>query len=142
MKTPIFYKKRLAFTIIELLVSVSIMSVSIIFVLKLHTDNHHQITYLSERNKRTLSDSLFLTKKILDHDKDNKDAYELLRDDVYIKESDTKDVLKKEKRDIVIPEEIEIKPPEDTPGPVAIVNEVKLKGIHASHYWHFRIQSF
>ena len=142
MKTPIFYKKRLAFTIIELLVSVTIMFVSVVFVLKMHTENRKQIIYLSERNKRSLSDSLFLTKKILDHDKDNKDAYELLRDDVYIKESDTKDVLKNEKRDIVIPEEIEIKPPEDTPGPVAIVNEIKLKGIHASHYWHFKIQSF
>jgi len=142
LKTPIFYKKRLAFTIIELLVSVTIMFVSVVFVLKMHTENRKQIIYLSERNKRSLSDSLFLTKKILDHDKDNKDAYELLRDDVYIKESDTKDVLKNEKRDIVIPEEIEIKPPEDTPGPVAIVNEIKLKGIHASHYWHFKIQSF
>ena len=142
MKTSLFYRKRLAFTIIELLISVAIMSVSIIFVLKLHTDNHKQIVYLLERNKRSLSDSLFLTKKILDHDKDKKDAYELLRDDIRIKELETKEVLKKETREIVIPEEIEIKPPEDEPGPVAIVNEVKLKGIHSSHYWHFKIQSF
>ena len=142
MKTPLFHKNRLAFTIIELLISVTIMSVSIIFVLKLHTENHHQIVYLSERNKRSLSDSLFLTKKILEHDQDNKDAYELLRDDVYVKETDSKEVLKNEKREIIIPEEIEIKPPEDEPGPVAIVNEVKLKGIHSSHYWHFKIQSF
>lgn len=134
--------KRLAFTIIELLISVAIMSVSIIYVLKMHTNNHKQIIYLSERNKRSLSDSLFLTKKILDHDKDKKDAYELLRDDIRVKKNDSKDILKEEIRKINIPEEIEIKPPEDQPGPVAIVNEVKLKGIHSSTYWHFKIKNF
>ena len=137
-----FTYKRDAFTIIELLVSVAIMSVSVVFVLKLHTDNHKQIVYLSERNKRALSDSLFLTKEILNHDKDKKDAYEILRGKIRVEEDDTKEILKNEKRTIIIPDEIEIKPPEDIPGPTAIVNEVKLKGLHSSYYWHFKIEKF
>lgn len=133
---------RKAFTIIEILVSVIIISFSIIYVLKIHTSNHEQIVYISERNKRALEDSLYLTTKILDHHKDKKSAYDLLERDIKIKELESRTLLKKTERDIYIPEEIQIFPPPDMPGPVATVNEVKIKGEHSSIYWHFKITSF
>lgn len=133
---------RNAFTLIELLISVVIISFAIIFVLKLYTTNKTQIIYISERNKRSLEDSLYLTRNILKHHKDTKSADDILSKYFRIKESDSRDILKKNERSIFIPEEIRIIPPPDTPGPTAVVNEVKLKGKHSSIYWHFKITSF
>jgi len=134
---------RPAFTIIEILVSVVIISVSIIYVLKVHTDSRKEIIYISERNKRALSDSLFLSKKVLRHHKDSKSAYDLIRDDVKIKEDESRRILKDENRTIYIPEEITILPPPNTGLTYeARANEVKLKGDHSSIYWHFKIVRF
>jgi len=133
---------RPAFTIIEILISVIIISFSIIYVLKIHSENHAQIVYLTERNNRSLEDSLYLTTRILDHHKDTKNAYELIERDIRVKELKSRELLKKNDRSIYIPDEIQIIPPPETRGPTAIVNEVKLKGRHSSIYWHFKIKSF
>jgi prepilin-type N-terminal cleavage/methylation domain-containing protein len=133
---------RPAFTIIELLVSVVIISFAILYVLQLYTTNKKQIVYISERNKRSLEDSLYLTRNILKHHKDTKSADDILTKYFRIKELDSRDILKKNERSIYIPEEIRIVPPPDRPGPTAIVNEVKLKGKHSSIYWHFKITHF
>jgi len=133
---------RPAFTIIEILVSVIILSFAIIFVLKIHTDNHEQIVYISERNKHSLQDSLYLGSNILKYHKDNKTAYELLENYFKIEELKSREILKKNSRDIFIPEEIEILPPSDTPGPTAIVHKILLKDKHSSIYYRFNIKKF
>jgi prepilin-type N-terminal cleavage/methylation domain-containing protein len=133
---------RPAFTLIEILVAVSILSMAFLYVLKVHTDNRKHIIYLSERNKNSLQDSLYLTKNILRHHKDTKTAYEILQRHIKVKEDQSRETLKKTQRAIFIPKEIKIIPPPDRPGPTALVNEVKLKDAHSSNYWHFKIQSF
>jgi len=133
---------RRAFTIIEILVSVLIISVSIIYVLKIHSSNREQIIYISERNKKALSDSLFLGKEILRHHKEEKSAYDLLEREIKIEESRDREVLKKESREIYLPEEVRIIPPRDIPGPSATINEVKIKGDHSSNYWRLEIINF
>jgi len=142
LKTSTPRHLRPAFTIIEILISVLIISFSIIYVLKIHSQNHAQIVYLTERNNRSLEDSLYLSTRILNYHKDTKSAYDLIKPDVRVKEFDSRELLKKNERSIFIPEEIEIIPPPETRGPTAIVNEVKLKGEHSSIYWHFKIKSF
>lgn len=131
-----------AFTIIELLVSVVIISFAILYVLQLYATNKQQIVYISERNKRSLEDSLYLTHNILKYHKDRKSADDILIKYFKIKEFDSREILKKNERSIYIPEEIRIIPPPDRPGPVAIVNEVKLKGKHSSIYWRVKITRF
>ena len=133
---------RPAFTIIEILISVIIISFAIIFVLKVHTDNQEQIVYISERNKRSLQDSLYLSTNILKHHQDNKTAYEILEKFFKVKALESREILKKNSRDIFISEEIRIIPPQDLPGPTAIVNEVMLKDKHSSIYYHFKLESF
>ncbi len=132
---------RPAFTIIEILISVLIISVSLIYVLKIYNNNREEILYINERNKQALSDSLFLTRKALDHHQDELDAYELLSSDIRPREDESREILKKIKRSFYIPDEIEIVPPPDIPGPHAIVNEIKLKGTFSSYYWRVRITS-
>lgn len=133
---------RPAFTIIEILVSVIILSFAIIFVLKVHTDNREQIIYISERNKLSLQDSLYLSTNIMRYHKDNITAYETLEKFFKIKEFESREILKKTSRDIFIPEEIRIFPPQDQPGPTAIVNTIMLKDQHSSIYYHFNLESF
>jgi len=133
---------RPAFTLIEILVSVSILSVAILYTLRVHTDNQQHIQYLSERNKHSLQDSLYLTTNILRYHKDNKKAYDILERHIKVKKDESRQILKKNARDIYIPEEIRIIPPPNKRGPTAIVNEVKLKDKHSSVYWHFKIMSF
>ena len=137
---------RPAFTIIEILISVIILSFAIIFVLQVHTDSQEQIVYISERNKLSLQDSLYLSPDILTHHKDNKTAYDILEKFFKIDELKSREILKKNSRDIFIPEESKLIPPEQStqgqPTPAAIVNEVMLKGKHSSIYYHFKLESF
>ena len=133
---------RPAFTIIEILISVIIISLAIIPVLKIHTENHKQIVYISERNKRALQDSLYLSENILQHHRDNKTAYEILERSFKISELKSREILKKSSRDIFIPEEMRVTTVQEQEGPAAIVNEVMLKGKHSSNYFHFKLEGF
>ena len=133
---------RPAFTIIEILISVIIISFAIIFVLKLHTDNAKQIIYISERNKLSLQDSLYLPVTILDHHRDTKNAYEILETYFKITKQESREILKKSSREIFIPEEIQIIPPPDQPGPTATVNAILLKDKYSSIYYRFKVESF
>ena len=133
---------RPAFTLIEILIAVSILSVAFVYVLKVHSDNAKYIVYLSERNKHSLEDSLFLGTNILRYHKDKKSAYDILEHYAKIKKDESRSILKKAHRTIFIPEEIKLVPPPETKGPTAIVNEIKLKDKHSANYWHFKIQAF
>jgi len=131
---------RPAFTIIEILVSVLILSVSIMYILQIHSSNHEQIVYISERNKHALEDSLYLSGDVLQYHKENKTAYDLLVKEFKIKEFKSRDILKKTERELFVPEEIYILPPSDVPGPTAVAKEIMLKGKYNANYWHFEIE--
>jgi len=131
---------RPAFTIIEILVSVIIISGSIIFALKIHSQNHEQIVYISERNKLSLQDSLFLTPDAVKYHKDKKEAYEILQRYFKVKEQKSREILKKTSREFFIPEQIKIIPPEETGGYGALVDEIKIKDKYSSSYFHFKLQ--
>ncbi|TNF44478.1 MAG: hypothetical protein EP216_02030 [Epsilonproteobacteria bacterium] len=133
---------RPAFTIIEILISVIIITLAIIPVLKVHTENQKQIVYISERNKRSLEDSLYLSHNILMHHQDNKTAYEVLEKFFRIKEFKSREILKESSRDVFLPEEMKILSLGEQGGPSAIVNEIMLKGKHPSRYYHFNLEGF
>ena len=133
---------RPAFTIIEILVSVIILSFAIIFVLRIHTDNQEQIVYITERNKLSLQDSLYLSPNIIRYHKDNKSAYDILENFFKVKEFKSREILKKSHRDIFIPEEVRVTPLPDQSGPTAVIHEIMLKDTHSSIYYHFNLESF
>jgi len=133
---------RPAFTIIEILISVIIITLAIVPVLKVHTSNHEQIVYISERNKRSLEDSLYLSSTVFRHHKDNKTAYDILEKEFKISDSKSREILKSTSRDIFIPEEMKLDSLENQGGPSAKVNEIMLKDKHSSIYHHFRLEGF
>ncbi len=142
MKTLLSVKTlRPAFTIIEIIISVIIISVSIIYVLKLHSQNHAHIVYLSERNKLSLQDSLFLTDDVIRYHKDRKEAYEVLREHFKVQKSKSRELLRKNSRDFFIPEPLNLLPTEGY-GPTAIVDEIKIKDKYSSSYFRFKISNF
>lgn len=131
---------RPAFTIIEILISVIIISFSIVYVLMIHKQNHEHIVYISERNKLSLQDSLFLTNNALKYHKKRKDAYETLRNYFKIEDFKSREILKKSERDFFIPEPIKISIEEEG-GPTATVEEIKLKDNFSSSYFQFKINN-
>ena len=131
---------RPAFTIIEILVSVLILSISILYILQIHSSNHEQIVYISERNKHALEDSLYLSSDVLKYHKESKSAYDLIEKEFKIKEFKSREILKKIERKIFVPEEIYILLPSDVPGPTALAKEITLKGEYNTNYWHFEIE--
>lgn len=130
---------RAAFTIIEILISVLILTTSIVLVLKIHASEKEEIVYISERNKRTLSDSLYLTKEILKHHKTTKSAYDILENEIRVKNLESRNILKEDERSVFIPKSIILLPPAELGGPSSVIQEVKIKGKHSAIYWHFEI---
>jgi prepilin-type N-terminal cleavage/methylation domain-containing protein len=137
---------RPAFTLIEILISVLILSTSIVYILKIYGQNHEQTIYISQRNKYALQDSLFVSRATLQHHKEEKNAYDLLSDRFTIDKFKSRKILKKITRSIYIPQS-QTMVADDTAGegggiPAAIIDEIKLKGEFSSSYFHFQIQSF
>ena len=135
-------KFRKGFTIIEVLISVLIISFGIIFILKIHGENANQIVYISKRNKLSLQDSIFLTPNITNHHLEKKSAYDILEKSMKIKKQESREILKNAYRNIFIPDPIEIKPPPNEAGPVAEINEILLKDNYSSTYYQFKVKSF
>ena len=133
---------RRGFTIIEVLISVLIISFGIISVLQIHSENENQIIYISKRNKLSLQDSIFLTSNIIDYHMDKKSAYDILSKFMRITKDESREILKNSYRNIFIPEPIEIKPPPNEKGPVADINEIMLKDKYSSTYYQFKVKSF
>ena len=131
---------RKAFTIMEILISVIIISIAILFVLKISTNNQEQILYILDRNNRALEDSLYIKKENILYHKENKTALEILEKSFKIKKDETKNLLKESNRSIFAPEPIEIEPPEDMKGaPTLYLQELLLKGRHSSKYYYFSL---
>ncbi len=130
-----------AFTLIEILVSVLILSGSIVYALQIHSQNHEQIIYISERSKLALQDSLFVSDTALAYHKEKKSAYDVLERYFRIDELKSREILKKIEREYYIPEAIQLSENEEGV-PAAVVNEIKIKDKFSSSYFHFKINTF
>ncbi len=133
---------RRAFTLVELLVSVVILSVVILYALKLYDGSRKQILYISSLSTQTLSDSLFLLPNITKYNSDTKSAYDLLESKIKIERYESRQALREYKREINIPEPIFITPPPDQIGPKAIIDPLFLKDEHSSRYRFLKIIAF
>jgi len=132
---------RPAFTLIEVLISVLIISGSIVYTLKIHDQNHEQIIYISERSKLSLQDSLFLSEDARAYHKDKKEAYDLLYRYFKIDEMKSREILKNIQREYTIPEPIRLSGEEEGM-PSAIIEEIKIKDKFSSSYFHFKLNAF
>ena len=130
-----------AFTLIEVLVSVLILSGTIVYALKIHSQNREQIVYISERSKLSLQDSLFVAEDALGYHKDTKTAYDIVERYFKVDDLKSREILKKISREYFIPETIQLMADENEV-PAAVVDEIKIKDKFSSSYFHFKINSF
>jgi prepilin-type N-terminal cleavage/methylation domain-containing protein len=142
LKTLFFTKTlRPAFTLIEILISVLILSGTIVYALKIHSQNREQIIYISERSKLSLQDSLFVAEDTLKYHKDTKTAYDIVEKYFKVDDLKSRNILKKISREYFIPEPIQLIG-EEVGTPTAVVDEIKIKDQFSSSYFHFNINSF
>jgi len=128
-----------AFTLIEVLISVIILSGSIVYALQIHSQTREQIIYISERNKLSLQDSLFVSSDALSYDKDTKEAYDVIYRYFRVENLKSREILKNISRTYDIPEPLRLGNDEDElPG--AVIDIIKIKDKYISTYYHFKIE--
>ena len=128
-------KNKKAFTLIEVLVSVLIMSGVIIYVLKMHSATAEEINYISNKSKYSLEDSIFLIGRISNLDKKEIDGYENTGRVFSFKNNKTHEIIKKEKRYFrVFKENLQLEG-----APPIIINRIILKDKYKSSYFRFTI---
>ncbi len=132
---------RRAFTLIEIIMSVIIVSIIVMGAMKLQDRNREMAIYIQQRGNSELDNSLFLTDKVYRYDKSEKDAYELVRDEFNIKDDISRELLKKITKKINITEDKDIPISiEEGSEPIFTfyTNEVLLKGKYPARYYNFR----
>ncbi len=128
-----------AFTLIEVLISVLIISGSIVYSLQIYSQNHEQIQYVSQRAKISFKDSLFITKDALSYNKDEKEAYDIVSRYFRVEDSKSREILKKISREYYIPEAIKLGG--DMEGvPTVTIEEIIVKDQYSSSYFHFNLE--
>jgi len=138
MQTP---QHHAGFTLIEVLMAVIIVTIVVMGAMELQGKNQDMAEYIGQRGKSELANSLFLTSKAYRYDKDEKNAYELLRDEFTIKDDESRELLKQIIRQINITEEEELPVSLEESGPPIFTfytNEVLLKGEYPARYYNFR----
>ena len=125
-----------AFTIIEVLVSVVLISIVVLGIVKIQQDSSDMALYLSDRGKQELSSTLFLGRDIMKYHKDEKDAYTILSKRFSVSDFKAREILKNTKREIFISEPFKL---EDDTMPIE-VSEIMLKGQYSSRFIHFQVK--
>ena len=129
-------KQYQAFTIIEVLVSVILISIVALGAVKLQQESREIALYLSDRGKSELSNTLFLGKEAMRYHKEKKDAYSLISKSIKVSDMKSREILKNTTRSIYISDPIKLS---DDTLPIK-VNEILLKGDYSSRFIHFEMQ--
>jgi prepilin-type N-terminal cleavage/methylation domain-containing protein len=130
-----------AFTLIEVIMSVIIVSIVVMGALQLQEQNSDMATYLLKRGNAELDNSLFLTDRVQRYDKSKKNAYDILVDDFQIKDDESRQLLKKieKKINITDAEPIPVGMTEDEPALFTFYsNEILLNGKYPARYYTFK----
>ncbi len=124
---------RRAFTILEVLVSVTLISIVVVGIVKIESQNQQIAHYISGRVKSELANTLFLVPEVMKYDKEEKSAYTLLGR-MHGDRDTTRTVLKATKRMIHISPPLKL---EELPIPVE-VRAVMLKSVYSARFYRIK----
>ncbi len=128
---------RKAFTIIEVMVSVLLISVVILAIIQMQKQTKDMALYLSDRGKNELSNTLFLDKSISKYNKAEKDAYTILQaQSFHINDDETKKILKNISRKINISDPLIMGDEQLIP---INLNYIMLKAQYSARFIHFEL---
>ena len=134
-------KTKKAFTLIEVMMSVAIVSIVVLGIMKVQGQNSDMAAYIISRGNSEFDNSLFLTKRVERYDNDEKNAYDILVDEFSIKDLEGRDILKKLKKKIHITDEVSIPvggEDEDSLNFVFYSKEILLKGKYPGRYYTYK----
>lgn len=130
-----------SFTLIEILISISITSIVITGMIKIHQSNYDMAFNMLKRNGDEMANSLFLLKDIKKYKGKEKNSYSLLKGKFNIKSDKVKDILKNIKKNIYIgKKEKNSFSKESSSSFNFISNEILLKGLYSSRYYQFNLK--
>ncbi len=135
------YKTKKAFTLIEVIMSVIIVSIVVMGAMQVQEQNSDMATYLAKRGNSELDNALFLTDKVARYSKDKKSAYDILVDEFSIKDDESRNILKKIEKSINITEAAPIPVGETEDAPPLFTfysNEILLNGDYPARYYTFK----
>ncbi len=121
---------RKAFTLMEILVSVALISLVVAGIVQMQKNNILEAKYIAGRVQEEMSNTIFLSKEALKYNRSEKDAYTIVHN-LGIKNDKTKNILKNIKRKIYISEPLKIK---KVPIPISI-KAIMLKNKYSSRYY-------
>lgn len=124
---------RKAFTLMEIMVSVVLISIVVAGIIKLQKDNIFMAKYIAGRVQSELSNTLFLGKEALRYDKDEKEAYTLLSH-MKIRNDQSKEILKTIKRKIYVSDPLPIG---ELPIPIEL-KAMMLKSEYSARFYRVR----
>lgn len=130
-----------AFTLIEIIISVMIVSIVVMGILKQQSQNSDMAEYLLKQGQSTLNNGLFLTKEAKRYSNDKKSAYDLLTNEFVIKDFESRELLKKIERTINITDDLEIPVSmEEGEAPIFTfyTNEILLNEDYPVRYYTFK----
>lgn len=134
-------KIKKAFTLIEILISISIISAVITGMIKIHQSNYDMAFNMLKRNSDEMANSLFLNENMYKYKGKKKTSYFILKEDFNIKSDKVKDILKNIKKNIIITEDEKNNFSKIKSSAFNFVsNEILLKGIYSSRYYQFHLQ--
>jgi len=122
---------RRGFTLIEILISVMLISIVILGIAKIREQNFSVAKYLSQRVQTELSNTLFLDKENEKYSKSRKDAMTILYY-MSVKKFKTKEILKKIEREIVVSPPLPIN---DVPIKIEL-RALMLRDRYSARYYH------
>ena len=124
---------RRAFTIVEVLVSVALISIVVLGIIKIESQNQQIAHYISGRVKSELANTLFLVPSVMRYDKEEKSAAVLL-DRLHGDKDATRKFLKETKRKIHISDPLKLG---ELPIPVE-VRAIMLKSEYSARYYRIK----
>ena len=129
-----------AFTLIEVIISVTITAIVVLGVIQMSNHNADMVHYILKRGNAELDNSLFLTEKVVRYSGDKKNAYDMLIDEFGISDFEARDILKKIEKKITVTEEASIPVGMEDSAPLFTFysREVLLNGEYPSRYYTFK----
>ncbi|SHO80771.1 hypothetical protein MNB_SV-15-420 [hydrothermal vent metagenome] len=130
--------KKRAFTIIELLVSVMLISIVILAIIKIQSQTRDMAHYITNRALSQLTNTLFIDDGIEKYHRSNKDAYTVMGNLFKNYKFNSREILEKYKRDIFINDDIKLEEEQVIPFKVY---QIRLKGDSSSaSFYRFGIE--
>ncbi len=126
-----------AFTIIELLVSVVLISIVIAAILQMQQQTRDMAVYISDRSKSEFTNTLFTIDESEQYHNSEKDAYTIIAQSFRFNDFKNKEILEKKKKNIFVTDALKLVEIEDMPPIPFEVKKIMLKGNSSSIFYRF-----